>query len=243
MSRVVLVTGASRGLGAKLAQYFSDARFAVVANYNANKTKAEKIVRGLKENDREAVAIKADVSKTCEVNTMIEMVLTLWGRIDVLINNAGESHDSLIVRTSDESWQKIMDTNLFGAFACIRAVSEVMIRQGGGHIINIASISGVHGQRGQSTYAASKAGILGLTMSAAKELGEHNVRVNAVLPGYLLTDMGTFTVKAMEQAVEKSVLHRLSDIDETASFVVKLAQMTGISGQVFNLDSRHTAFR
>ncbi|OIP41980.1 hypothetical protein AUJ95_02305 [Candidatus Desantisbacteria bacterium CG2_30_40_21] len=243
MSKVVIITGASRGLGARLVQYFSDAQFSVVVNYNKNKTKAEEIAQRLMENGREVKAIKADVSKPCEVNAMIDMVLSSWGRIDVLINNAGMVNDNLLIKTSDNSWQEIITTNLSGTFICIQAVAEVMSKQCDGHIINISSISGIRGQKGQSAYAASKAGILGLTMSAAKELGEYNVRVNAVLPGYLLTDMGASAVKAKEQAKKMSVLHKLSSLDETASFIVNLSQMTGISGQVFSLDSRVCGWR
>ncbi|MFH1896728.1 MAG: SDR family NAD(P)-dependent oxidoreductase [Candidatus Desantisbacteria bacterium] len=238
MSNIVIITGASRGLGAMLAKYFSDAQFSVVVNYNKNRTKAEEIAKELRENGRDAKAIQADVSKPCEVNTMVDMVLASWGRIDVLINNAGVINDNLLIKTSDESWQEIITNNLSGTFICMRAVAEVMAKQRNGHIINIASISGIRGQKGQSAYAASKAGILGLTMSAAKELGEYNIRVNAVLPGYLLTDMGASTVRARDKAAEMSVLHKLSDMDETASFIVKIAQMTGVSGQVFSLDSR-----
>ncbi|MBI4752981.1 SDR family NAD(P)-dependent oxidoreductase, partial [Candidatus Desantisbacteria bacterium] len=202
MNRVVIITGASRGLGARLAQYFSDAQFSVVVNYNKNKTKAEEIAQRLRENGSDAIAIKADVSKPCEVNAMVDMVLASWGRIDVLINNAGMVNDNLLIKTSDDSWKEIITTNLSGTFICMRVVTEVMAKQHNGHIINISSISGVHGQKSQSSYAASKAGILGLTMSAAKELGEYNVRVNAVLPGYLLTDMGASAVKAMNAAKE-----------------------------------------
>ena len=238
MNRVVIVTGASRGLGARIAQCFSDARFAVVVNYNENKDKAEGLVHGLRGNGHDAVAIHADVSKPVEVKAMVDMVLSLWGRVDVLVNNAGITSDALLIKTSNHVWKKIIGTNLSGVFTCIRAAADIMVKQGRGHIINISSISGVHGQIGQAAYAASKAGILGLTMSAAKELGEYNIRVNTVLPGYLLTDMGISAAKARDRAEKTSVLHRLSDIDETACFVVNLAQMTGISGQVFNLDSR-----
>ncbi len=238
MNRVVIVTGASRGLGARLAQCFADARFAVAVNYNENKDRAEGLVRSLREDGHDAVAIHADVSNPVEVRSMVDMVLSLWGRIDVLVNNAGVVSDALLVKTSNHVWEKIIGTNLSGVFTCIRAAAEIMIKQGGGHIINISSISGVHGQVGQAAYAASKAGILGLTMSAAKELGEYNVCVNTVLPGYLLTDMGISADKARDRAIERSVLHQLADVDETAHFVVNLAQMSGISGQVFNLDSR-----
>ncbi len=178
------------------------------------------------------------MSNQDQVRSMVDIVLSLWGRIDVLVNNAGIASDSLLIKTSNHTWEKIIKTNLSGVFTCIKAVSEIMVKQNEGHIINISSISGVHGQVGQAAYAASKAGILGLTMSAAKELGEYNIRVNAVLPGYLLTDMGMAADKAREQAARISVLHRLSDMDEAACVVVSLAQMSGISGQVFRLDSR-----
>ncbi|MBI4777799.1 SDR family NAD(P)-dependent oxidoreductase [Candidatus Desantisbacteria bacterium] len=238
MNRVVIITGASRGLGARLAQYFSDKGFAVAVNYNESKDKAEDLVQALRENGRDAVAIPADVSKPDQVRSMVDTVLSLWGRIDVLVNNAGVVSDSLLVKTSNHVWEKIIKTNLSGIFTCIRAVSEIMVKQGEGHIINISSISGVHGQVGQAAYAASKAGILGLSMSAAKELGEYNIRVNTVLPGYLLTDMGMSADRARDQAAKISVLHKLSSLDEVACFVVNLTQMTSISGQVFNLDSR-----
>ncbi len=169
---------------------------------------------------------------------MVKEVMKKWGRIDVLINNAGITKDNLLLKTSDDDWDTVLKTNLKGVFNTIREVARVMVRHGG-HIINISSASGLKGKAGQSSYAASKAGLIGLTKSAAIELGRFNIKVNAVLPGVLPTDMVKGSHPSVkEKAKSESVIGRLSDIEKVAEFICGLTEMDNVSGQIFNLDSR-----
>jgi 3-oxoacyl-[acyl-carrier protein] reductase len=157
----------------------------------------------------------------------------------VLVNNAGIARDGLTIRLSDNEWDEVLETNLKGPFLCIRAVSKIMMKQRSGHIISISSISGAQGRAGQVNYAASKSGLIGLTKAAAKELGRFNIRVNAVLPGYLPTDMGKGLSEDMTAAVlNNNTLGRASDSREVSAFIHHLSLMQNVSGQVFNLDSR-----
>jgi 3-oxoacyl-[acyl-carrier protein] reductase len=237
--KVAVVTGAARGLGASIVRHLNKTnQFAIAINYNKSREKAEQLYKKIKNSNTEVMIIKADITKPEEVNYMINKIVNLWYRIDVLINNAGIVYDALLIRTSDRIWEDIINVNLHGTFNCIRAVTDIMIQQNSGHIVNISSISGIHGQIGHTAYGAVKAGILGLTRSAAKELGKYNIKVNAVLPGYMLTDMGKSSHVAMEWAVNNSVLNKLADINEIAKFIVELIQSDNVSGQIFTLDSR-----
>jgi 3-oxoacyl-[acyl-carrier protein] reductase len=161
-----------------------------------------------------------------------------WGRLDVLVNNAGITRDGLLVMFREDDWDRVQGVNLTGPFLTTRACVPLMEKAGGGHIVNIASRSGTKGKAGQSAYSASKAGLVGLTFTAARELGPGNIRVNAVLPGYLPTDMGASSENAMAMAREHSALGRLADPAETASFIAWLVGTAGITGRVFDLDSR-----
>lgn len=236
MRKVVLITGASYGLGAKLAIKYGENGYYVAINYNKNKEKAENVVKILKE---EAICFKADVSNFNEVKQMVEKILDKWERIDILINNAGITYDALLLKTNENMWQKIIDVNLKGYFNCIKAVTKMMINQNEGHIINISSIAGIKGKIGQVSYAASKAGIIGLSKSLAKELGQYNIKINVILPGYMKTEMGEKVNKKIIEKIKKNnVLNRFSDFNEITNFIVYLTQTQNISGQIFNLDSR-----
>lgn len=173
-----------------------------------------------------------------EVLAMTEKILDRFGRLDVVINNAGTTKDNLLLRQSEEEWDETIRTNLTGCFNTIKAMAPAMIRSGGGHIVNISSYSGVKGKQGQPAYSASKAALLGLTRSAALELAGYNIRVNAILPGYMPTAMGAAAGKAAESAREMSLLKGLSDPAEVSRFIVYLLQTGGITGQIFSLDSR-----
>lgn len=159
-----------------------------------------------------------------------------WGGVDVLVNNAGITRDALLIKQKETDWDDIMKTNLGGAFHMIRAFVPLMHR--GGHVVNISSYSGLKGKEGQGAYSASKAALLGLTKAAAHELAALDIRVNAVLPGYLPTSMGEKAAAAMERAKEASLLNTLSNPEEVARFIVYLSGTTHITGQVFSLDSR-----
>ncbi|MCI0469943.1 MAG: SDR family oxidoreductase, partial [Nitrospirae bacterium] len=171
-----------------------------------------------------------------EMRRMADAVKENWGKVDVLVNNAGLIKDSILMRTSEEDWDRVIDVNLKGVFNAISVFAPLM--NDGGHIINISSYSGLKGREGQSAYSASKAALLGLTKSAAIELAGYKIRVNAVLPGYMPTRMGMSSDEAMQKARTESLLKTISDPMEAAGFIVWLSKTDNITGQIFCLDSR-----
>jgi len=232
---VCLVTGSSRGLGKAISLAFGKKGHKVVIHYKEKVTEAESVSAQIKE----SIVFKADVRNFDEVNTPIKEIIKKWGRIDVLINNAGITKEVLLLRTSERDFDEMIAVNLKGPFNFIRAVAPYMIKQRSGHIINISSITGLKGKQGLSVYSASKAGLIGLTLTMAKELNRYNIMVNAVLPGYMLTDMGiSGSSNAKELALEDSIIKKFSDPETVAQFIVYLSETSGITGQVFNLDSR-----
>ncbi|MBI5665849.1 MAG: SDR family NAD(P)-dependent oxidoreductase [Nitrospirae bacterium] len=232
---VSLVTGSSRGLGKDVALAFGKRGHKVIVHYKDNKTDAEAVASMIDE----SIALKADVRVKHEVETLVDDVIKAWGRIDVLVNNAGVTKEALLLKTSEQDFDSIMNTNLKGPFNFTRAVSPYMTKQKSGHIINISSYAGVKGKEGLSVYSASKAGLIGLTKTAALELAEYNIMVNAVLPGYMLTDMGEdSSARAKETALRDSLLDEFSNAEAVAEFICYLSGTSGMTGQVFNLDSR-----
>jgi 3-oxoacyl-[acyl-carrier protein] reductase len=237
--RVVIVTGASRGLGRDMALHFGRTGDRVVVNYREREEDAMSVVQEIGRSGSEAMVFRADVRRPDEVDAMVTSTVARWGAVDVLVNNASIIRDGFAIRLSDEEWDEVLETNLKGPFLCIRAIAKIMMKQRSGHIISISSISGVQGRAGQSNYAASKSGLIGLTKAAAKELGRFNIRVNAVLPGYLLTDMGMAISEGTAASIlNNNALGRTSDSREVSTFVHHLSLMKNVSGQVFNLDSR-----
>lgn len=237
--QVVIITGASRGLGREIALRFGRAGHRVVVNYLKRSDEAEAVCGEIKKHGGEAVAVPADVRIAAEVDALVQKAIDLWGRIDLLVNNAGLTRDGLALRMSEQDWDEVLATNLYGPFHFIRSVSKIMMKQRSGHIVNISSITGVQGREGQANYSAAKAGLIGLTKTAAKELGCFNIRVNAVLPGYLPTEMGSqVSEKIRERVLAENALGRVSDPVEVADFIIHLTTMQNVSGQVFNLDSR-----
>ncbi len=237
--RVVIVTGGARGLGRNIALKFGKTGHRVVVNYVSHGRDAAAVVDEILRAGGEAVSFKADVRSAGEVEAMIDETMKRWGSLDILVNNAGITKDRLILRLPEQDWDSVLDTNLRGAFHCIRAASRVMSNQREGHIVNISSIVGVQGREGQAPYAASKAGLIGLTKAAARELGGFNIKVNAVLPGFLPTEMGEKVSDAIhERMLHENALNRVSDPREVAEFVHHLSRMNNVSGQIFNLDSR-----
>lgn len=242
--KLVIITGASRGIGKAIALEFAKEKYTIVVNYKNDEKGAEEVVGSIINTGVEAILVKADISLSFEVNRMVSEILNKYNKIDVLINNAGIIDDSLIVNMAEEKWDKVINTNLKGVFLCCRAVAKSMIRDKKGNIINISSISGVRGNIGQSNYSASKAAVLGLTKSLAKELGRYNICVNAILPGYHRTDLTIDSERKAKLyspamiAKEESVLSNFSDLSEVSKFIVFLAKSKSISGQIFNLDSR-----
>jgi 3-oxoacyl-[acyl-carrier protein] reductase len=232
---VCLVTGSSRGIGKSIALAFGRKGHRVVVHYREKRKEAEEVASQI----WESIVVQADVSKADEVKMLMTEVLDTWGSIDVLINNAGVTRESLLIKTSEEDFNDLMGTNLKGPFNCIRAAARNMMKQKQGHIINISSFAGLKGKDGLSAYSASKAGLIGLTKTAALELSRYNIMVNAVLPGYVLTDMGYAAgEKAREMIMKESTIKEFSDSDNVAEFICFLTGTKGITGQVFNLDSR-----
>lgn len=232
-NKVAVITGASGGLGREISKAFHENGYGIVINYLESEKSAQKIVRATGD---AAIAVKADVSRFEDASRMAETVRKKWGKVDVLINNAGITKDSLLIKQSERDWDRIMDVNLKGAFNCIKAFALLM--KDGGHIINISSYSGLKGKEGQAAYSASKAALLGLTKTAAIELAEYKIRVNAILPGYMSTKMGISADEALKRAKEASLLNTLSDPEKVARFIVYLAGTENITGQVFCLESR-----
>jgi 3-oxoacyl-[acyl-carrier protein] reductase len=232
---VCIITGSSRGLGKSIAMAFGMRKYRVAVHYHNDRKSAEKTAGGIDD----SIVIKGDVRNKDETESLVKSVMDKWGRVDVLVNNAGITNESLLIKTSEEVFTDVMQTNLKGPFHMTKAVGRQMMKQRRGHIVNIASYTGIKGKEGLSAYASSKAALTGLTRSAALELGRYNIMVNTVLPGYMLTDMGSASSsKAKDLAVRDSIVKGFSEPLNTAEFICYLVNTTGITGQVFNLDSR-----
>lgn len=249
MNRVVIVTGASGGLGSIIAARFGANRDRVVVNYKRSLDSAEEVAKRVKEAGGEAITYQADVRHYGEVKAMVDEAVERWGRLDVMVACAGGAFKSLtgekdkpIVDTEDEEWDLVIETNLKGAFHCVKAAAPPMMRQRDGHIIIVSSGAGLRGTEGRASYNAAKAGAIGLMKTAARELGDYNVRVNAVMPGYIshrLPPNVTVAHPGTSEHSRQSMLHReTGSSQEFADFVFNLAQMNNISGQTLNLDSR-----
>ncbi|TAN41981.1 MAG: SDR family oxidoreductase [Nitrospirae bacterium] len=231
--KVVVISGGTRGLGRSLLSSFLENGCFVAFNYIASVAVADSIA---KEFGNRVLAIRCDAASSAQTESMAQRVVRKWGKADVLINNAGTASDSPLLRQSEEEWDKVLGANLKSAFNMTRAFAPFM--RCGGHIINISSYSGIKGQRGQAAYSASKAALIGFTKSLAAELSREKIRVNAVLPGYMLTDMGASSPVAAEAAKAESLMGRLSKPQEAALFIRFLSGTENITGQVFPLDSR-----
>ena len=229
-SRVVLITGAGGGLGEELVSEFTKRGWRVAAAYH----------RATSYTETECLwPVALDVTDGARATAVVRELLSRWGRLDALINNAGVAADHLSWQLSDDDWDKVLSVNLKGAFLCSQAVIRPMIKQRDGHIINLGSFSGRSGERGQANYAAAKAGLLGLTTSLAREVGSRNVRVNAVLPGLLPTSMTAhLSEERLAEFARANALGRLNSTAEVARFIAFLASMQNVSGQFFQLDSR-----
>ncbi len=229
-SRVALVTGAAGGLGQALVSELAAQGWRVAAGWH----------RSVIPPQGELVwPVHLDVTNRASVAQAVGQVMQCWSRVDLLINNAGCTADQLAWQISEADWQRVLDVNLKGAFLCSQAVVRPMMMQCAGHIINVASFAGRHGSCGQASYAAAKAGLLGLTESLAKEVGSRNVRVNAILPGVLPTPMtGKLTGEKLAAFAAANALRRLNSVGEVARFIAFLASTENISGQLFQLDSR-----
>lgn len=237
--QVALVTGGSRGIGRAAAVALARARVKVAVNYMGNETAARETVEQILQDGGETLAIKADVSAQDQVEAMIQQTLDSFGRIDILINNAGITRDNLLMRMKPEEWDQVINTNLKGVYNCTRSVIRPMLKQKSGRIINITSVVGVTGNAGQANYAAAKAGIIGFTKSMAKELGSRGILVNAVAPGYISTDMTTrLPEKARQELLQNIPLARLGSPEDVADVILFLVAPAAryITGQVLHVD-------
>jgi 3-oxoacyl-[acyl-carrier protein] reductase len=235
--QVALVTGASRGIGREIALALAGEGAKVAVNYARSQAAAEEVVEEIAASGGEAVALQGDVSQAQEVDNLIQQVLDKFGRLDILVNNAGITKDNLLLRMKPEDWQAVLDLNLTGVFLCTKAASKLMLKQRSGRIINIASVSGQMGNPGQANYSAAKAGVIGLTKTAAKEFASRGITVNAVAPGFIETDM-TSDLNA-EEILKFIPLNRYGKPSEVAGMVRFLAADSAaayITGQVFNVD-------
>lgn len=240
MSReIALVTGASGGIGKQIALDLAAAGYDVVINYHRNEKKALEVKQLCEALGAKVLCISADVRHQNEVKTMVATVLKEFGKIDVLVNNSGITKDQLIVRMTANDFQDVVDTNLLGTFYCLQAVSKPMMKQRHGCIINITSVIGIEGNVGQANYAASKAGVIGLTKSAAKELASRDIRVNAIAPGYIQTEMTDELKESWRQKILQQIplncFGSASDVSQLAIFLSS-SKAKYITGQVIRVD-------
>ena len=224
MTKNALVTGASRGIGRSIAIQLAEEGYNVAVNYAGNREKAEAVVEEVKAKGVESLAIQANVANGDEVKAMIKEVVNQFGTVDVLVNNAGITRDNLLMRMKESEWDDVIDTNLKGVFNCIQKVTPQMLRQKSGSIINLSSVVGAVGNPGQANYVATKAGVIGLTKSAAKELASRNITVNAVAPGFIVSDMtDALSDDLKDQMLQQIPLARFGEDTDIANTVAFLA--------------------
>ena len=237
--RNALVTGGSRGIGRAIALALAEAGARVAFTYRSSSEEAEQVRQGLLGVSDGALAIQSDAADPAAAQQAVDAAVAAWGSLDILVNNAGITRDNLMLRMSEEDWDAVIDTNLKSVFNFCKAAYRPMMRQRAGRIINVSSVVGVSGNPGQVNYAASKAGIIGLTKSLARELGSRSITVNAVAPGYVDTDMTTRLTDAAREAILAAIpLGRTARSEEIASAVVFLAsdQAAYVTGHVLHVD-------
>lgn len=237
--KVAVITGAGRGIGREIAKTFAGYGAKVVVNYNGSEENANALVAEITEAGGSACAYKADVSDFAQAEGLMKFAVEQYGRIDILVNNAGITRDNLVLGMKEEDFDKVIDINLKGTFHCIKHVYRQMMKQRYGRIINMSSVVGLEGNAGQVNYAASKAGVIGITKSIAKELGSRGVTANAIAPGFIKTDMtDALSDKQKDAMLEHITVKRLgevSDIAETAAFLAS-DKASYITGQVIKVD-------
>lgn len=237
--KVALVTGASSGIGKAIAILYAKEGAQVIVNYSGNEEAALKVVEEIKSYGKSAESIKCDVSNYEDVKNMIDYIVNKYGKIDILVNNAGITKDNLIMRMDEEDFDKVININLKGCFNTIKCASKYMIKQKCGKIINMSSVIGLTGNAGQANYAASKAGVIALTKSAAKEFASRNINVNAIAPGYIETKM----TEILNDKIKEEILNKIpfkkpgtpEDVAKTALFLAS-DDANYITGQVINVD-------
>ncbi|MDI9488497.1 3-oxoacyl-[acyl-carrier-protein] reductase [Herbinix luporum] len=237
--KTAIITGAGRGIGRAIALQFAEHGAKVVINYRSSITQVEELLQTILDSGGKAIAIKADISKEEEAKNLIEEAVSKYKTIDILVNNAGINKDNLLMRMSEEEFDAVMNINLKGTFFCMKHAAKVMLKQRFGKIINISSVVGIAGNIGQANYAASKAGVIGMTKSAARELAKRGITVNAVAPGFIKTDMTqALPEKVKEASIAAIPLGRYGEASEVAGVVSFLASDAAsyITGQVLQVD-------
>ena len=243
IEKTALVTGASRGIGRAIALTLAAKGYAVALNYAGSQAAAEAVKGEIEAAGGKAFTIQGDVSKAEDVDRIFKTIKEEFGQLDVLVNNAGITRDDLLMRMSEEDFDAVMDTNLKGTFHTIRHMSRYFLKQKSGKIINMSSVSGILGNAGQANYSASKAGVIGLTKSVARELASRRINVNAIAPGFIATDMtDAMTEEAKEKIAESIPFKRIGQPEEIAEMALFLASDKSdyITGQVFAVDGGMT---
>lgn len=237
--RTAVVTGASRGIGRAIALQLAKGGASVVINYHASAQAAEELAAQISAAGGKVLPFKADVSQLAEAEGLIKAAVDHFGKIDILVNNAGVTRDTLIMMMKEEDWDVVINTNLKSAWNCSKAATRAMMRKRYGRIVNITSVVGIAGQAGQSNYAASKAGLIGLTKSLAREVASRSITVNAVAPGFITTDMtATVSPDMLEELKKRIPLERWGTVEDIAHAVTFLAseEASYITGQVLSVD-------
>ncbi|XP_042024166.1 3-oxoacyl-[acyl-carrier-protein] reductase 4-like [Salvia splendens] len=239
-SPVVVVTGASRGIGKAIALALGKSGCKVLVNYAMSSKEAEEVCKEIEASGGQALTFGGDVSKEADVESMIKTAIDTWGTIDVMINNAGITRDTLLMRMKKSQWQEVIDLNLTGVFLCTQAAAKVMMKKRKGRIINISSVVGLVGNVGQANYSAAKAGVIGFTKTVAKEYSSRNITVNAVAPGFIASDMTSKLAADFEKKIQEAIpLGRYGQPEEVAGLVEFLALNPAaayITGQVLSID-------
>ena len=239
-TKTILVTGGSRGIGKEVALKYAENGYNVVINYVSDKTDVEAIKNELLEKGANDVLLdKADVTNAEQIEELVKQAIEKFGAIDVLVNNAGLTKDNLLMRMSEEEFDKVIEVNLKGTYIVTKAVTKYMMKKRKGSIINLSSVVGVAGNAGQCNYSASKAGIIGFTKSVAKELASRNIRANAVAPGFIETDMTSVLSDSVKENIYSQIpLKRMGTAEDVAELVYFLGEDTSsyITGQVINVD-------
>jgi len=237
--QVALVTGGSRGIGRATALAFAEAGARVAITYRSRKAEADSLVEQLSHAGHEAMAVQADFADNAAPGIAVEAVAKQWGRLDVLVNNAGLTRDTLVMRMSEADWDVVIQTNLKAAFLASKAALRPMLKQRYGRIVNVSSLAGIAGNAGQANYSASKAGLIGLTKALAKEVGSRNITVNAVAPGFIETELiGGLPAELLDRARQAAAIPRIGTPDDVAPAIVFLASRAAayITGQVLGID-------
>ena len=237
--KCAIITGASRGLGKAIALKFASLGANIVLNYRSSEKEAIEVENEIKEMGVEVISVKGDISKLQEVENLVSVAKERFGNVDIMVNNAGITKDTLILRMKEEDFDSVIDVNLKGVFNCLKAITPIMVKQKQGKIISISSVVGISGNASQVNYAASKAGIIGMTKSLAKEIGSRGITVNAVAPGFIETDMTDVLNDKIKEEAKKSIpLKKFGKAEDVANVVAFLASESAdyVTGQVIQVD-------